>query len=434
MLWDFDGTVTAKNCVHHLLLVKQNTATNKFQKYIRTINCYLKVPLFWSFNKLNSNLFNTYFYKQINFNANTYDAIYEKEVASYFTFFCRDEVKAKINEYKQQGALQFLVSASPDFFIKKISKTLGLTDGFGSPVPLINGDFTGQKTPFFLDQNYKVQCLQEIIDSYNLDPKKLTIDAYGNSKNDIPMLQKSNNGYIVTPDGTLEKASKSHNWSELKTHASPSSKYSWHIKAFINFGFTFIQTYLKKYSGIYNIPSTGGAILIANHGSYLDHYFIGLIVAKKLKRKMHFLAKKEHFETKLASKLHKDLGAVPINRQNFGSEQLKTAIEIVNRGDLLILYPEGTRTLNGKQKPFKRGFLKIQEQTQAPIIPIGLKNTFELLPKGSKIPKPKAIVEVNVGKLSTAKEVKLLGDLPTQLAYFENKILSLQDENSTMYN
>ncbi len=157
-----------------------------------------------------------------------------------------------------------------------------------------------------------------------------------------------------------------------------------------------IKLWVKKVTGTENLPKEGAAILAANHSSYVDHLMIGAYVATKVNRRFHFLAKKEHFQG-LQKLWHIYVGAIPLDRKKGGKHALKVALNLLSQGKLIIIYPEGTRTLTGKLQKAKTGVARLALQSKVPVIPIGLKGTFEIMPKGKYIPKAKKAI-MNIGK------------------------------------
>ena len=153
-----------------------------------------------------------------------------------------------------------------------------------------------------------------------------------------------------------------------------------------------------KVRGIENVPKKGGAIIAANHSSYLDHLIIGCAFVRKAKRPFRTLAKKEHFYSPFERMWHNYLGAIPLDRQAGGEDALHKAAECLRKGELIMIYPEGTRTLTGKMSRAKTGVVRLALEARVPVIPIGLTNTFYILPKGRRIPKFGKKADLNIGK------------------------------------
>lgn len=157
---------------------------------------------------------------------------------------------------------------------------------------------------------------------------------------------------------------------------------------------TLLKPFLKI-TGTENIPN-GNYIIAANHASYIDSAIILAIFWKHTNKKIWFIAKKEHFDKKWKAKIHSLAGAVPIDRKN-GQETIAWATNELTKGNIIAIHPEGTRTLTGKLLRGKTGIARMALQAKVPVIPVGIKGTFEILPKGKTIPKPGRI-EIKIGK------------------------------------
>ncbi|KKR78535.1 MAG: 1-acyl-sn-glycerol-3-phosphate acyltransferase [Candidatus Nomurabacteria bacterium GW2011_GWA2_40_9] len=158
------------------------------------------------------------------------------------------------------------------------------------------------------------------------------------------------------------------------------------------------RLYIKKVNGKENISKNNkGFIVAANHASYIDHFILGGTIILSSGRMAYFLAKKEHFEG-LQRKWHEFLHAIPIDRQAGGKSGLKMALKALKHGKIIVIYPEGTRTLTGKLQKAKTGVARLALAAKVPVLPVGLVGTFEILPKGIYIPRFKKAT-VNIGKL-----------------------------------
>ncbi|MBL7056386.1 1-acyl-sn-glycerol-3-phosphate acyltransferase [Candidatus Woesearchaeota archaeon] len=148
--------------------------------------------------------------------------------------------------------------------------------------------------------------------------------------------------------------------------------------------------WIKKIRGIKNLPKDGPFILAPNHCSYIEHLFLGSIITTKLNRKLHFIAKKEHFESISQNTWHRAWGKyvtyIPIDR-NKGEKAIDTALRDLKKGAIIVIYPEGTRSLNGKIQKGKTGIIRLALGSKVPVVPVGFKGTFEILPKGKNIPR-----------------------------------------------
>jgi 1-acyl-sn-glycerol-3-phosphate acyltransferase len=121
-----------------------------------------------------------------------------------------------------------------------------------------------------------------------------------------------------------------------------------------------------------HIPARGPVLLVANHRSFLDPFVIGLMV----RRPVSFVAKEELFLFHpVASRLLAALGAFPIRRGGADQEAMATARAILDRGDCVLMFPEGTRVRPGPLGRPKRGVGRLALETGAPVVPVAVIGT-----------------------------------------------------------
>jgi len=172
---------------------------------------------------------------------------------------------------------------------------------------------------------------------------------------------------------------------------------SWFSKIFLK---PIVDRFLiKEVKGLENVPRKN-FILAANHQSHLDQIVTAYVCVP---RRFHMIGQTDRYSglTKLfLYLLYFIAGVIPINRKSEESRKraLEEAIKVLKKGDILVIYPEGTRTRTGEIQKGQLGVAKIFLRTKIPILPVGIKGTFELLPPGKGFPKIKRIVKINIGK------------------------------------
>jgi 1-acyl-sn-glycerol-3-phosphate acyltransferase len=127
----------------------------------------------------------------------------------------------------------------------------------------------------------------------------------------------------------------------------------------------------KRLVGGEHVPSEGPVILAANHRSFLDPFVIGTCV----RRPVYYVAKKELFHHPFVGWLLNALGAFPIDRGGADEEAMATARQILERGDCVVIFPEGTRVRPGPLGSAKRGVGRLALETGAPVVPIAVIGT-----------------------------------------------------------
>ena len=141
------------------------------------------------------------------------------------------------------------------------------------------------------------------------------------------------------------------------------------------------KLYKIEYVGVENIPEEGGFILASNHIDALDPVFIGLGMEK---RQLHFMGKKELFENPIVKKFLTKLNGFPIVRGSADSEALNYAIRVVKEGNILSIFPEGTRSKDFKPARAKSGVAVIAKEAKADILPVSI-YTSDDMKKGTKL-------------------------------------------------
>lgn len=141
--------------------------------------------------------------------------------------------------------------------------------------------------------------------------------------------------------------------------------------------------------GLENVPEKGAAIFASNHMSFSDSFFLALVVP----RNFTYLAKSDYFTgtgvkgyfTKL---FFKGVGQVPVDRSGGRASEaaLRTGLRVLAQGDILGIYPEGTRSPNGTLYRGKTGLARMALEASVPILPVAMINTFEIQPPGQVRP------------------------------------------------
>lgn len=142
-----------------------------------------------------------------------------------------------------------------------------------------------------------------------------------------------------------------------------------------------------KVEGLEHVPADGPAILASNHLAVMDSFYLPLVV----RRRITFLAKQEYFtgtgiKGRVLAWFYTVAGQVPIDRTDADSAQdaLDTAARILGQGKLLGMYPEGTRSPDGRLYKGKTGLARLALETGVPVIPVAMIGTDVVNPPGTK--------------------------------------------------
>lgn len=149
-----------------------------------------------------------------------------------------------------------------------------------------------------------------------------------------------------------------------------------------------------KVTGLRHVPTNGGVIIASNHLSFSDSIFMPLVVP----RKVTFLAKSEYFTSPGIKGFIKKLtfialGQVPIDRAGGRRSEaaILTGLDLLKAGDCIGIYPEGTRSPDGRLYKGRTGIARMAIESGCPIVPVAMFNTAEIQPTGQVVPKVRRV-------------------------------------------
>lgn len=167
----------------------------------------------------------------------------------------------------------------------------------------------------------------------------------------------------------------------------------WLVKNLI-LGPILLRVFRPWVKGIDNLPTTGPAILASNHLSFIDSVFLPLV----LKRPVVFLAKSEYFTGKgikgrFVRWFFTASGQLPIDRSGgkASEDALNTGVAVLSSGKLLGIYPEGTRSPDGRMYRGRTGIARMALEARVPVIPVAMIDTEKVMPIGARMPKVQRI-------------------------------------------
>ena len=137
--------------------------------------------------------------------------------------------------------------------------------------------------------------------------------------------------------------------------------------------------------GRQHVPQEGGCIVASNHISFLDPPALGATVPGRVVR---YLARDTLFRNPLFGRFLRNVGAIPLDRTKGDLGALRKALSLLKEGKLLGLFPEGTRSLDGKLQPPKGGVGFIMGKSGVPVVPAYIDGTYRAYPKGGKWIRP----------------------------------------------
>lgn len=148
--------------------------------------------------------------------------------------------------------------------------------------------------------------------------------------------------------------------------------------------------------GLENVPLHGPAILAANHTSFLDDLLLPLVIHR---RKVVFLGKAEYFRKWYLRWFYRGANVIPVEREGGSASgaALRAGVRTLREGNLIGIFPEGTRSPDGRLYRGKTGIARMALEGRVPVIPVGIRGTYDLLPYDRMVPKP-GRVELRFGR------------------------------------
>lgn len=162
--------------------------------------------------------------------------------------------------------------------------------------------------------------------------------------------------------------------------------------------------YRFEVQGAERFPAEGPVIVVANHLSFMDSFWIPLCTP----RRVVFLAKAEYFESWKTAWFFRGMGMIPVKRgvRHQAEAALQAGLEHLEGAGVLGMYPEGTRSPDGKLHRGRTGVARLALRSGAPIVPVGLIGSREVMPKDARLPRLRGNITARVGSPMTFEKYR----------------------------
>ncbi|KKZ73622.1 lysophospholipid acyltransferase family protein [Streptomyces showdoensis] len=164
----------------------------------------------------------------------------------------------------------------------------------------------------------------------------------------------------------------------------------YHVLKHLLFGPLLKLLFRPRVEGLEHVPEEGAAIVAGNHLSFSDHFLMPVM----LDRRITFLAKQEYFtgpglKGRLTAAFFRGVGQIPVDRsgKEAGRAAIREGLGVLGRGELLGIYPEGTRSHDGRLYKGKVGVAVMALTAGVPVVPCAMVGTFEIQPPGRVLPR-----------------------------------------------
>lgn len=167
-----------------------------------------------------------------------------------------------------------------------------------------------------------------------------------------------------------------------------------------------LRFFIRSIEGEENLPKQG-FIAAANHASYIDDFLLPYVTIRKRTKRFLIFVNSRFYKNFFTRKFLEIYDTIPVDvrkdvrdeeqRKRTNEKAFQKAIQILKKGDIFLIFPEGGRSKNGKLKKAKTGIARIALESRAPVIPIGFEGTHGIMPKGAILPRLKRC-DVKIGK------------------------------------
>lgn len=157
-----------------------------------------------------------------------------------------------------------------------------------------------------------------------------------------------------------------------------------------------------RHTGRENIPAEGGVLVISNHQSHFDPPLVGM----GCMRRMNYLARTTLFDIAPLRWLIHSLDAIPIDRDGLGLGGIKETLRRLKRGEMVLMFPEGTRTRTGDVGAFRPGFTTLAARSGAVILPVAIEGAFQVWPRWQTFPAVFRPIHVHYGEPMPQNEIR----------------------------
>ncbi len=149
-----------------------------------------------------------------------------------------------------------------------------------------------------------------------------------------------------------------------------------------------------RHYGVRRIPASGGVLVVSNHQSHFDPPLVGMASP----RRMNYLARETLFRFGPFRWLIQSLDAIAIDREGLGLNGIKESLRRLKRGEMVLIFPEGTRTPDGRIQPFRPGFTALAVRSGAAILPVAIDGAFQAWPRRRRLPRLGGDIRVLYGE------------------------------------
>lgn len=301
-----------------------------------------------------------------------------------------EEARTLIARHKAQGHLVCIATSTGRDIVEPLADRLGVDRLLATDYEESEGLFTGNLIGKWLWGPDKAEAVKAFCEQEGIDLDESY--AYTDSYYDRPLLEMVGYPRVVNPDALLRAFAVRKGWPVLgfRNRTGPPKVAIEPFDLLRPLGHPLLSPVNLVVEGVQLIPREGPVILAANHRSYLDPVVL-TAVAFRRGRKPRYLGKKEVFDVPVAGQLMRALGQIRVERGTGDTTPLKLAIEALERGEAIGIFPQGTipraeaffdPVLRGRT-----GVARLALATETPVVPVALWGTERIWPRSHRLPR-----------------------------------------------
>jgi long-chain acyl-CoA synthetase len=175
-----------------------------------------------------------------------------------------------------------------------------------------------------------------------------------------------------------------------------------------------------------HVPERGPYLLTPNHASFVDAFALGTALPFRVLRHLYFLGFQQFFQHPLSAMFGKAYRVIQVDAETYLFQALQAAAHILRQGEILCIFPEGARSIDGQVKAFKKGTTILAKELNLPLLPVRIIGSFEIWPRGKSYPRPHPLTIV-FGPPVTGDELLADGPIPAGEDIYETLAARLRE-------
>jgi long-chain acyl-CoA synthetase len=156
--------------------------------------------------------------------------------------------------------------------------------------------------------------------------------------------------------------------------------------------------------GLHHVPDRGPYLITPNHASYIDAFAVGAALPFRMIRHLHFLGFQQFFHTPVTAMFGRAYRVIQVDTEAYLFQALRAAAHVLRQGEILCIFPEGARSIDGEIKPFKKGGAILAKEMNLPMLPVRILGSFEIWSRDRRYPRPHPLTVI-FGPPVTVKEL-----------------------------